>query len=155
MVNTMTSITSKQYFNDDKDKQANTVFTLPLHENDLLVLQEKFVTVGMHEMHVLNFHEGKLIVETILQSLKYYHNIGCISQKIKQPSTIFSTVYYQQHEEHNFLYNLEDFFENNDTIDFLFIEYAQDTQSLATIKSVLQQYHIDMQIPVIIMTYCQ
>jgi len=152
MANTMTSIMSKQFFNN---KQLNTIFTLPLQENDLLILQEKFVTVGLHEINVRNFHEGKVIVETILHSLKYYKNIGCISEKIKQPSSLFTTVYCKQDKEQHFLYDLEIFFENNDSIDFLFIEYAHDTEALATIKNVLEQYHVDVQIPIIVMTYCQ
>ncbi len=62
------------------DYRSDKLFTLPFSEHDVLSLQEKFIALGVHIIKTKNVVDGRAIIQTILNSLNYYHNISCVTQ---------------------------------------------------------------------------
>lgn len=51
----------------------------PLTHNDILDLQEIFLTPGVHELHINSVEEGRFIIDKFLGSLNCYHKKACFT----------------------------------------------------------------------------
>ncbi len=153
------SIPGKQFFafhNEDNNKK---LFTLPFSEHDVLELQEIFVALGVHSIKTKNVVEGRRIITTILQSLNYYHNVGCVTEINKLPINIcdvLSHIKLQKSQKGNLLTDLEDFFSIHPCFDFIWIELTKDIKkeyAYKDIKNVFDMYHAQERMSVLIVTY--
>jgi len=146
------------YYDDNKSMS----FSLPFSEQDVLYLQQVFVTFGIRTIKTRNVQDGRNIVETILKSLNYYKNIGCITYENGLPShtcDIISHVNFQKQvtkTNNDLLIDLELFFTNHAHFDFIWIELTKELQEKYTtekIKNVFDMYHVEERMPVIIVKY--
>ena len=144
------------YENNHKDSK---LFTLPFSEYDVLVLQEIFVTLGVHTIKVKNVADGRHIIQTILKSLNYYHNIGSVT-KIDGLSVlvcdIMKHIGLQQSQRNNLLIDLEEFFAVHPCFDFIWIEFTQEIKNQCSaddIKKMFDMYHVEERMPVLIVMY--
>ncbi len=161
MANISTSSIFNKYDYDFDSVVHEKLFKLPFSEQDLLELQEIFVTLGMHIIKVKDMIEGRQIVKIILNSLKYYHNIGCITDVTDLPvnvCNITSHIALQclQNKQGNSLLNLETFLNTHPCFDFIWIELTKNIKkeySYKTMKNIFDMYHIEERMPVLIVTY--
>lgn len=144
---------------NNKDKNNNKLFTLPFSEQDVLALQATFVSLGIHTIKTKNIIDGRKIIETILKSLNYYHNVGCVTDVEQVPDTacdIVNHIKLQAVNQNNLLLDLEDFFAVHPCFDFIWIEMTESMQnnfSIEDIKNTFNMYHVEERMPVLIMIY--
>jgi hypothetical protein len=48
-------------------------------EEDILDLQDIFLSIGIHTIEVDNLYEGRLLLHTFLEALRCYSSIGCLN----------------------------------------------------------------------------
>lgn len=138
---------------------ASKLFTLPLTEINVLDLQAIFVTPGVHTITMKNITEGRTIIQTILKSLNYYHEIGCITFTHDIADKIYDIIdhiSFQKEQRETLLLNLEDFFAIHPCFDFIWIEWCEKLQkysSLDDIKKIFNMYHADERMPVVCIRY--
>lgn len=145
-----------QGFQTTTDK---TLFTFPFSEQDVLELQGLFVALGVHVIKTKNISDGRKIIQTILQSLNYYHNIGCVTTIGNLPINICDVINHiklQKSQKGDLLVDLEDFFAVHPCFDFIWIELTEDMKtqySSNDIKKIFDMYHVEERMPVLIVTY--
>ena len=132
----------------------------PFSEEDIIWLQELFLTNGWHCLKVEDLHVGRSIFNTMLYSLGYYHDVAYLTMADEPllDSSYFDV--YLHLIEGEYLdgqpYNVEDFFIERFYADFLCIE---ETEELARTKwypqflQVLQDLKMVNHIPIIILSY--
>jgi len=153
------SMLGKQVHNFRDDHKSSKLFTLPFSEHDVLHLQEMFVSPGLHLVKASDVIEGRKMIQTILGSLNYYHNIGCVTDVAELPVTVCNIInHIKLHKPYsdNLLLELEDFFTVHACFDFIWIELTQDMQkqySLKDIQNIFNMYHVEERLPVLIMMY--
>ena len=159
MANILTSSIFHKHDNDFKDITHEKLFSLPFSEEDVLELQEIFVTLGVHIIKVKNVIEGRQILKIILNSLNYYNNIGCITQEKDIPVSvcdILNHIVLEKIEKGDLLTNLEDFLAVHPCFDFIWIELTKNIKkelSYKAIKNIFDMYHVEERMPVLILTY--
>lgn len=147
---------TQDFYNKDK---SGKLFSLPFSEEDVLMLQEIFITSGVHTIKTKNVIDGRKIIQTILNSLNYYHNIGSIASTKNLPHNVCDIINHialQNLRPNNLLMNLEDFFDVHPCFDFIWIELTQDIKKICTIenlKKLFDMYHVEERMPVFIVTY--
>lgn len=55
------------------------LFNGPFSENDVLYLQDIFLTPGVHEIHVDNVARARNMMDKVLDALHYHHKAACLS----------------------------------------------------------------------------
>lgn len=94
-----------------------------LTEHEILSLQDAFLINGFHSMHVSDQATGRVIIESILQSLPMYSHNACLTtdNSIDLPANIidiYTTLFNEGlHEQ-----SIEEFFINEFYFDFVWIE---------------------------------
>ncbi len=141
------------------DELDNKLFTLPFSENDVLKLQETFVSFGIHTIKTKNILDGREIIQTILNSLNYYHNIGCITDAQGLSTSVCDIINHielQKSRKGDLLIDLEDFLTIHPCFDFIWIELTKEMQNLysaADIKKIFNIYHVEERMSVLIVMY--
>jgi len=159
MANIVTSSIFQKHDHDFKAIVHDKLFTLPFSEQDVLELQEIFVTLGVHTIKVKNVIEGRQILKIILNSLNYYNNIGCVTQVKDLPvhvCDILNHMILEKIEKGDLLTNLEDFLAIHPCFDFIWIECTKNIKkefSYKAIKNSFDMYHVEERMPVLILTY--
>ena len=160
MANISTSSIFNKKNNDFYSVDKNDfLFTLPFSEQDVLELQGIFVALGVHIIRTKNVLEGRTIIQTILNSLNYYHNIGCITNEQDLPVNVCDIINHiklQKSQHSDLLTNLEDFFSIHPCFDFVWIEFTKDIKnnySQKDIKNLFDMYHVEERMPVVIVMY--
>lgn len=160
----MANISTPSMFNKkNQDFQSvskdDTVFTFPFSEQDVLDLQGIFVALGVHIIKTKNILDGRAIIKTILNSLNYYHNIGCVTDAEDLPVNVCDIINHiklQKSHRGNLLTDLEDFFSIHPCFDFVWIEFTEDIKkeySCNDIKNIFDMYHVEERMPVVIVVY--
>jgi hypothetical protein len=153
------SILGKQNHNFNDEHKDNTLFTLPFSEHDVLELQGLFVALGVHTIKTKNIIDGRRIIQTILQSLNYYHNIGSISDVSGLPINVCDVINHiklQRSQKGDLLIDLEAFFAVHPCFDFIWIEFTESMKnqySAKDIKNIFEMYHAQERMSVLIVTY--
>ena len=154
--------TSSIFHKEDHDFNMiihEKLFTLPFSEQDVLELQEIFVTLGVHTIKTKNIAQGRKIIKIILDSLNYYHNIGCVTQEKDTPITtcdILKHIVLEKIEKGDLLTNLEDFLAVHPCFDFIWIEFTENLKkefSYKAVKNIFDMYHVEERMSVLIVTY--
>lgn len=128
-------------------------------EDDILYLQDIFLTNGMHAISVPDVKTGRSIMYSMLQSLNYYHMAACMARTQTLPLDASITDIYSQlscaahetcYEEVERFY-IEEFFG-----DFLWIELSPqlvDAQLLAHSFHALNVLEMCRRIPIVTLSY--
>jgi hypothetical protein len=51
----------------------------PISEQEILDLQDQFLSPGLHYLVVQDIQMGRKIIKTFLQSINYYHDVACLT----------------------------------------------------------------------------
>ena len=126
----------------------------PFSEDDILYLQDLFLTPGTHQIVVDNFSKIREIISQILQSLQYYHKIACLSfvnlslePKICDMVQVLMSEDYFVSKERFALFFLDHF-----DFDFLWIEETPellDSIWYEQFKQHLNNFNFNRSIPII------
>lgn len=152
-------IKEKKTKNIFEDSLLEKKIKKPLSEQDILYLQDIFMIPGIHHIKVDSVISGRFIINSMLNSLNYYRNIGCLSAyhlPIQEPIVDI----YQELAKKNYFQNpdvnLYDFFLEDFDCDFLWIESSQNLE-LSEWFPVFEQQTINMNLhklmPLIIVSY--
>ncbi len=149
---------SSKSIKNDHDYNHDRFFALPLSEQDALQLQAVFINCGVHVVKMKNIIEGRKIVKTILHSLNYFHNIGCISNYHHLPVFVCDIIKHIEFEKlgDDLLDNLEHFLTIHPCFDFIWFEFSQVMQkkyTLQNIQNIFEMYHVKDRMPVVIIVY--
>ena len=161
MENILTSSTFSKRMNDRYNSNEEPVFfDFPFSELDILELQNKFLTFGLHHIKTTNVQSGRSMVATILKSLNYYQNVGSITQEggnLFESHDIYQQVKYNEsYNEENLSTALELFFTVNPHFDFVWIELTKELKNIniaMNIEKVFKMCHADERLPVILLSY--
>jgi len=129
-------------------------------EHDIIWIQELFLTNGWHCLQLNDVRAGRSIINTMLYSLNYYHDVACLTiEDCPQLDSSCCDIYAELLEK-GYLesdpYDVDAFFLEDFNADFLWIEKTAEL-----IKSPWYQYFLlalqDLQMsnhmPVIIVSY--
>ena len=139
----------------------------PLSEFDILDLQEKFLSNGIHHITVQNVQFGRELVYRFLNSINCYHENAVLSlcpqasnYFCSQVDTLFSDIYYDLlqggYTDENKNLGFNDFFVEQFYYDFMFIEASQDlldSSWFLKFFSSIKNNEIDQHMPILVMTY--
>lgn len=141
----------------------------PLSEYDILDLQEKFLSNGIHYITVKNVIVGRNIINRFLKSINYYHDNAILSISpdainyfCTKDATFFSDIYYDLLQggyiSENKKTEFNDFFIEQFYYDFMFIEANQeliDSGWFLKFFDAIKNNKIDQHIPIIVISYCR
>lgn len=142
------------------DKNNIKYFSNQLTEQDILELQNIFLTCGMHFIQTNNVESGRKIITTILGSLKYYNNIGAITEIAGLQESIFDIFMHIKIDglsSGNIVADLENFFIIHACFDFIWIEFTGLLAELdiTYLKNIFDMHHVQDSMPVIFVMYDQ
>jgi hypothetical protein len=132
-------------------------FGRALSEEDILYLQDIFLSNGLHAIKLPNIIEGRSLIYRLLQSLHYYRTVACLTSVAEPPlkKSIFDI-----HSALRMLIGdrdaIEDFFMERFFVDFLWIELTPDLVQVPTfmqVMSALDVLAIDKHIPILTLSY--
>ncbi|MGZ6250799.1 MAG: hypothetical protein ACXWL2_02120 [Candidatus Chromulinivorax sp.] len=135
------------------------IFTFPFSEEDLIQLQEIFVTPGIHTIKMKNVEQARQIIEIILNSLNYYHTIGALTFIEKLPTHIWDIighVTFDKQMNYNLIDDLEIFFANYSCFDFIWVEATKTMQNvckLSALQKIFDVYHAQERMPILFIVY--
>lgn len=123
-----------------------------MSEEQILQLQDLFLSAGSHTMHVADHAQGRVIINTFLRALRCYNSIGCFTQSNLTLEKEFFDIYsYLQgcgylHETSSM--NLDQFFLEEFEFDFIWIEADPSKKDIACFEQKLQEFEIDRRIAI-------
>jgi len=133
----------------------------PFSEQQILLLQEKFLTNGFQYIKVKNIMAGRNIIQLFLDSLGVYHDIAAITlSNMRLPNYI--THVYRELANEGFLdpfgqQYLDDYFIDNFYFDFVWIEATQELFNSShwfnDFQDKLMSFKINEHIPIIVVSY--
>jgi len=159
MANALTSSMINKYKNESYgQKNNNNFFDTKFSEKDVLELQAMFLTFGIHVIKTKNVHSGRVIMETILGSLKYFKNIGAVTYVSSLPNfacDILEYIKIQGFVSDDMIPDLENFFTMHSCFDFIWVEFtgALYIEYFDGIKNIFETYHVQDQMPIIFVMY--
>ena len=112
---------------------------------DILYLQEIFLTAGLHHILVSDIASGRIIVGRLLKSMNYHHEIACLTNTWDPPlkKTVLdlynSAIHYCGD---NASYDqIEEFFIEQYFADFMWVEISKSLLQIPFVGYVLQAMH--------------
>ena len=129
----------------------------PFSEQDILELQDEFLTNGFHYLTVSNIQTGRKIISTFLSSLNYYQEVGCLTVADQALMQNVSNIY-ELLENSDYLQNMnfEEFFLENWYYDFVWIEAIEQLWYLSWFKKLYLQLAdgtLEDSLPIFILSY--
>ncbi|MBP9765488.1 hypothetical protein KBD08_04090 [Candidatus Babeliales bacterium] len=141
----------------DVSKYKN--FNLPLSEKQIIELQKMLMTPQQHNIYTHDVASGRALLNTMLQSLSYYNNIGYVTTKniLHQQYMIdILSILQKDTQSYDLWHAIDLFFINNPNVDFIWVELTKEllnimgTNSLTYFCQLLTSHQA---IPVIILQY--
>lgn len=127
----------------------------PFEEKDILYLQNAFTTPGVHAITVTSIETGRKLIDQLLDSLKWYQDVGYLASSDSAPckgkSNVLHSITQPITPEAVAQFFIDDFY-----YDFLWIEATNSLLQepwIAAFEQQLIMFHIDHMIPVIIVSY--
>lgn len=122
-----------------------------INEEQILALQDLFLESGFHEITVSTLQQGRELIYTLLNALRCYSSIGCITQqKLPLKNNVFDIFEYL--EFYGFCsdsHQLDLFFTQECEFDFIWIEYTKTQPWNIDFENALRNAKIDHNIPII------
>jgi hypothetical protein len=148
-----------------KRYEKERIFNALLSENDIIILQNKFLTNGMHHIYVENVSAGRTIMKKILPLCHWYTTPVYIATPSATSDTSVTNIYDLLKQEglldtHNTFTSeelLDDFLYTHLSIDFMWIELTPRlvlTQWFSVIYQKIVGLHSKAHMPIIMMEYC-
>lgn len=126
----------------------------PFSENDVLYLQDLFLTPGMHQITVDNFSKIRTMISKVLKSLQYHQKAACLSfvdlsldSEICDITRVLIVDDYLVSKDRLMLFFLDEFY-----FDFLWIEETPDLLASAwyeQFQRYLSEFNFNRSIPII------
>jgi hypothetical protein len=133
---------------------------VPLPEEDIIFLQDLFLTNGYHHIKVPSQGSGRIIMHTLLQSMHYYHNVACLTDNsgvpLKKSVTDLCDKITCNYLPECSYEDVETYFLEQDYIDFMWIELSESlfTNTVAMyVLQVLQELNLAQHIPIISLSF--
>ncbi|BDC34524.1 hypothetical protein Noda2021_04820 [Candidatus Dependentiae bacterium Noda2021] len=110
------------------------LFSTHLSEENIIACHSLMLMPGIHSILVKNMQIGRGIMVSLINSLDYYRNVGCLSLEEAPQENSIKDVYYNLLEG-DYLNNqscksMQDFlFEDFTSCDFLWIEKTQELEN--------------------------
>lgn len=133
-------------------------FNMPLTHSDVIYLHSIFMKPDKHFVHTRDVSTGRVVVQKILGSLNYYHNVGCLTrQGLASRATldIFSII--QKYAQvYGLRQAINQFFIEYIQLDFIWIELTDELvvqmgqSNIDYFISIMTEHHA---MPVIIFNY--
>ena len=135
----------------NRSMHCSRLFVAPFSEQDILDLNDAFLTNGIHDITVPSIHAGRGLISTFLSSLNYYSNVACLTaHDVPHDPTIFD-IYSEVAGS-----SLEEFFVENFYFDFMWIEALPELTStvwFTDFEQRLLSFNIDHILPIIVLSY--
>lgn len=136
------------------DSKINRPFSLKVNtklsisEQQILELQDLFLTNGIHHIGVPSFKEGRALMYTFLDALRCYQSVACFTidgNTLKKPVLDL--------QKHLLQKDMEHFFVEEFVSDFLWIEQDKILyQQCLLLENKLSQLGFDQHMPIIILS---
>lgn len=101
-------------------------FNVPLSDANIISLQNLLMTPSVHYIKTENVATGRFLMNTFLDALNHYHNIGCLTvvdnYNLKSNILDFATL---KTEQHQLIDTIENFCIENPYIDFVWVELTE------------------------------
>lgn len=139
---------------------------LPLSEYDILDLQEKFLSNGIHHITVDSLEIGRALIKTFVSSMHCYHENAILSTSFDAASTLsgsdisFVDIYCELIQggyiEDNKNFKFNDFFVDQFFYDFMLIEASEDlidNSWFLKFFTSIKNCEIDRHMPIFVISY--
>lgn len=159
MADVATPSFDKHYDNLVHNDEAQ-IFNFDLSEQDVLHLQEIFLTFGVHTIKTTDVATGRKILKSIVGSLKYYQNIGVITDVAGSDEKSYDILLDLKNQDlmtDDIIANLEDFFMVHTCFDFIWVEFSGllSPDYVIPLQNIFTMYYAQERMPVIFVTYDQ
>lgn len=128
-------------------------------EQDIIALQDVFMTNGMHDVTVTDIAQGRAMISTFVKALNYHQTIACLSMtRASLDPEIFDIYKILQAGGPITSQKLFDFFLEEFTFDLLVIENSKEVMRAPWFIDFQQQmieFRFETMIPIICLSYCQ
>jgi len=132
----------------------------PFTESEILELQDKFLSEGIHTIKVADFAAGRNLVHAFLDSLAAHHEIACLTVSNKLLESYITNIYHEL-LLHGYIdrfesKNLQEFFIDQFYFDFLWIECTPKLMEqpwFADFQMNLLNFKLERQIPILMISY--
>lgn len=140
--------------------QGARIVKRPLTEEDILELNDLFLTNGMHYIVVDTVDAGRLLILTLLASLNCYHAIAALTLEPLRLTINVHNVHreliqnYMLHDEQS----VDSFFVEQFYFDFMWIEMSDDLVSASwfvDFEQKLFEYKLENHLPIVCIRYAQ
>lgn len=129
-----------------------------LSVDDILYLQQIFLTTGLHHIAVPNLSVGRKIMRSLLQSMHYFNNTACLTQEHKTSLEGYDVLghlkdFCGKEADSN---AIEEYFLEEFEADFLWVELNEALMQNSFVVQILNIMHvldITHKIPVVAISY--
>jgi hypothetical protein len=135
------------------DTKINQSFSLKLNkklaisEQQILELQDLFLTNGVHHISVPSMKEGRALIYKFLDALRYYQSVACFSIDGGTLKKSILDVHKQLAQK-----EVDHFFVEEFRSDFLWLEQEGIHQDCLLLEKKLCQFGFDNYMPIIILS---
>lgn len=142
------------------DASSLPLIQFPFSESEILDLQDKFLSEGIHHIKVTDLASGRDLVDTFLDSLTAHREIACLTVSNTALESYITNIYHEL-LLHGYIdrfesKNLEEFFVDQFYFDFLWIECTSKLMEqswFADFQMNLLNLKLDRQIPILMISY--
>lgn len=140
------------------DGQTPHFFDLPLSDSEIIKLHTMFMTPTKQVIHVKSTVQGRRLMDTMLQSLKYYKNVGCLTSNMWLDDSVIDIykIIHKDAQVYGLWHAIELFFIKYSQVDFIWIELTSELTIQMSEKYIDQMCQLltkNQTIPVIIAKY--
>jgi hypothetical protein len=140
--------------------QSTRYVRVPFSEDDILELQDLFLSNGVHYIKVDDIQSGRFLMQQFLQSLDCYHNVACLSTSIEplDPSVVdlYSELMVGGYFDKDSMVCLEEFFLAQFNFDFLWLESLNPGHEASWLQKILKHvknFKLEHKLPIIFVSY--
>ena len=125
-----------------------------ISEQQILDLQELFLTKGIHYINVPTLQEGRELIYSFLDALRCFDSIGCVTKYGRSLPKHYFDIYRHLHKNDfkSALDHLELFFTQDFNFDFVWIELTTHEQWHLKFIQKMEELNIDQHISIIALT---
>jgi hypothetical protein len=134
-----TTLGDEEMFAHSNEKIMNFL-SWPLLDFQIIEFQKKLMQPTIHQLITKDRSSGRSLIETFLPTLKYYHQVACLTSDDAddlQSVDVLSTLLGLE-EHYGMTQAIEMFFLENSELDFVWIELSDDLLSLMSMEHVNQ-----------------
>lgn len=141
-----------------RNEKIMSFLSWPLLDFQIIEFQKKLMQPTIHHLITKNRLSGRLLIETFLPSLKYYHQVGCLTiEEVPNSQTldVLSTLL-ELEKYYGMSQAIEMFFLEQSELDFVWIELSDDLMSSISMDHINQFCNLltgRRSIPILVLSY--